>query len=76
MKLKEALKPVSYIARLQIMEKDDYGYNFIFPRDELITRETLEKFYPDLLEREITDGFHGEGIRDGIYVHIEGKEKM
>lgn len=74
MKLGEALKPVSYVARLQVMEKDDYGYNFIFPRDELITRGVIEKFYPDLLEREISDGFHGEGIRDGIYVHIKGKE--
>lgn len=74
MKLGEALKAVSYTARLQVMEKDEYGYKFMFPKFDLITRETIEKFYPDLLGRELTDGFHGEGIRDGIYVHIKGKE--
>lgn len=71
MKLGEALKPVSYTATLQVMKKDDYGYTFMFPRSDLITREIIEKFYPELLEWELSDGFHGEGIRDGLYVHIK-----
>ena len=71
MKLKEAIKAVSYNARLQVLVKDDYGYNFMFPKCDLITRETIEKFYPELLERELSDGFHGEGIREGIYVHLK-----
>lgn len=74
MKFGEAIKAVSYTATLQIMEKDGYGYKFMFPKCDLITRETIEKFYPELLERELSDGFHGEGIRDGIYVHLKGKE--
>lgn len=71
MKLGEALKSVSYVARLQVMKKDEYGYTFMFPKFDLITRETIEKFYPELLDWELSDGFHGEGIRDGIYVHIK-----
>lgn len=70
MTLGEALKCVSYEARLQIMEKDNLGYRFIFPKCDLITRGAIEKFYPELLDRELTNGIHGEGIRDGIYIHI------
>lgn len=72
-KLKEVIKAVSYTARLQVMKKDEYGYNYMFPKDDLITRETIEKFYPELLEMELSDGFHGEGIREGIYVHLKGE---
>lgn len=71
MTLREALKPVSYLAKLQVVELEENGsYKHIFPKDELITRGTIEKFYPELLDRDITNGFHGEGIREGLYVHI------
>jgi hypothetical protein len=76
MKLGLALKPVSYMARLQILEKDEYGtYHYLFPEDELITRHVLEYHYKDLLDRELSDGFHGEGIRDGLYIHIKKEGK-
>ncbi len=71
MKLGDALKVVSYTATLQIMERDkDGNYSYMFPKFDLITRETIEKFYPQLLNRELTNGIHGEGIRDGLYIHI------
>lgn len=71
MKLGTALKAVSYNAQLVVMKKNDTGvYNYVFPKDELITRATIETFYPELLDMELTNGFHGEGIRDGLYVHI------
>lgn len=76
MKLGLALKPVSYAARLQVLEKDEYGtYHYLFPEDELVTRNIIETFYKDLLERELSDGFHGEGSRDGLYIHLKKEEK-
>lgn len=70
MTLREALKPVSYIAELQVMKKTGFDYEYVFPKTELITREVLERFYPELIDREITDGFHGDGDRPGLYVFI------
>lgn len=71
MTLREALKPVSYAAKLQVLElKENGSYEYIFPKSELITRGTIEKFYPELLDRPLTNGFHGEGWREGLYVHI------
>jgi len=70
MTLREALKPVSYAAKLQVVEKENGSYKYIFPESELITRGTIEKFYPELLDRTLTNGFHGEGMREGLYVHI------
>jgi len=71
MKLSLALKPVSYNAQLVVVKKNKSGgYDYVFPKDELVTRFTIEQFYPELLDMELTNGFHGEGIRDGLYVHI------
>lgn len=71
MKLGTALKAVSYVARLVVVKKNEYGgYDYLFPNDELVTRATIETFYPELLDMELTNGFHGEGIRNGLYVHI------
>ena len=72
-KLKDAIQYVSYAAALQVTERDAYGHHrYIFPECQLITRETIEKFYPELLERELCDGFHGEGFRDGLYISLKG----
>lgn len=72
MTLGEALKTVSYLAQLQVVEynEDRSDFEYLFHKDDFITRETLEKFCPDLLIREMKDGFHADGIRPGIYCHI------
>lgn len=70
MTLGEALKPVSYVAQLQVMRKTDHGYDYVFSKDDFINRGIIEEFYPELLGEEITDGFHGEGMRPGLYAHI------
>lgn len=71
MKLSLALKPISYTAQLQVVKKNKNGsYDYVFPKDEYVTRFTIEQFYPELLDMELTNGFHGEGFREGIYVYI------
>lgn len=72
MTLGEALKSVSYIAKLNVVEYDEDSptWRYLFPADEYVNRSVLEKHYPDLLKREMKDGFHGEGQREGIYCHI------
>lgn len=72
MKLKDALGCMSYTARLVLLKRDDdyWNYSYMFPACDLITRGTIEKFYPELLERELTNGCHADGIREGIYIHI------
>lgn len=71
MTLGEALKAVSYVARLQVLKRNENGdYDYLFPKDELVRRDTLEKFHPDLLSCELTNGFHAEGVREGLYIHI------
>ena len=74
MKFGEIIKGISYDAALQIMEQDGFGYKYIFSKYDLIRRGTIEKFYPELLERELGYGLHGEGFRDGIYVYLKGNE--
>lgn len=71
MKLKDLLPFISYTSEIQLMEtKREYkNYHYIFP-NELITRDIIEKFHPELLNRELSDGIHGEGIRDGVYIHL------
>lgn len=70
--LRDLLPFVSYEAQLQLMEteKGSKNYNYIFSPTELIRRDTLEKAYPELLDRELSDGIHGEGTRDGLYIHL------
>lgn len=72
MLLKDVLPFISYTATIQLMETERgyKKYDYIFNSSELITRSTIEKHYPDLLNRELSDGIHGEGTRDGIYIHI------
>lgn len=71
-KLKDLLPFIAYDAEIQLMETERgfKNYEYIFSKDELIRRNTIEKFYPELLDRELSDGIHGEGIRDGIYIHL------
>lgn len=79
--LRDLLPFISYGATLQIMEItraernrcgnfEGYAYEYIFPKTDLIMRETIEQYYPELLDREIADGIHGEGEREGIYIHL------
>lgn len=72
--LRDLISFISYSAKLQLMETEKgrsrKDYNYIFKEDELITREVIEKCYPELLDRELADGIHGEGYRDGIYIHL------
>lgn len=72
MTLRDLLKFVSYTATLQIMEteRDRKEYQYIFGRSELILRSVIEENYPELLDREVSDGIHGEGARDGLYIHL------
>ena len=73
MKLRELLPFISYTARLQILETERgyrKNYSYIFSKEELITRSHIEKFNPELLDRELSDGVHSEGIRDGVYIHL------
>lgn len=79
--LRDLLPFISYGATLQIMEiprkeRCRYGniivnnYEYMFPVSDEITREAIEQCYPELLDREIADGIHGEGEREGIYIHL------
>ena len=71
-KLKDLLSFIAYDAQLQLMETERgyKRYEYVFNSNELIRRDTIEKCYPELLERELSDGVHGEGIRDGLYIHL------
>lgn len=70
--LRDLLKYVSYTATLQLMEtpREKRDYQYIFDRSELILRSVIEENYPELLDREVSDGIHGEGVRDGLYIHL------
>lgn len=74
--LKDLLSFVSYGVQLQILVTErtsEIGakrYEYLFNSSDLITREDIEKCYPELLNKELSDGIHGEGIRDGIYIHL------
>ena len=73
MKLRELLPFILYTARLQILETERgyrKNYSYIFSKEELITRSHIEKFNPELLDRELSSGIHSEGIREGIYIHL------
>lgn len=72
MTLRDLLKFVSYTATLQLMEtpKGKKEYQYIFGKSDLILRGVIEDNYPELLDREVADGIHGEGTRDGLYIHL------
>ena len=73
--LKSLIPFISYGTKLQLLETEKSKnapkrYEYIFSKDDIITREVIEKCYPKLLDRELADGIHAEGIRDGIYIHL------
>lgn len=70
--LRDLLPFISYTATLVLMETERgyRDYKYMFNQTELIRRDVIEKFYPELLDRELSDGVHGEGIKDGIYIHL------
>ena len=72
MKLKNLLPFISYTADIQLMEteREHKSYAYMFPKSEIIKRDIIEKCYPELLDRELSDGIHGEGTRDGVYIHL------
>lgn len=70
--LRDLLKYISYTATLQLMEtpREKKEYQYIFGRSDLILRGIIEDNFPELLDREVSDGIHGEGVRDGLYIHL------
>lgn len=70
--LKDALLVIAYDARIQILTtpRRRKQYSYMFNNSAFINREILEKHYPELLDREMSDGIHGEGSRDGVYIHL------
>jgi len=70
--LRDLMPFISYTADLQIMEteRDFKKYDYVFPKCDIIKRKTIEEHYPELLDRELSDGIHGEGVRDGVYIHL------
>ena len=77
MKLRDLMPFISYTAKLQLVETErEYKeYTRIFPKCDLITRGTIQKHYPELLDRELSDGIHGEGFEGGIYIHLYKETK-
>lgn len=71
-KLKDLLPFIAYDVALQLVERDRNFrvYDYIFAGDLFIDRGAIEKNYPELLERELSDGIHAEGIRDGVYIPL------
>lgn len=63
-KLKDVLQYVAYTAAIDIVECDGPNWHHMFPSCDLITRKTIEEFYPKLLERDLKGGIHGEGFYD------------
>ena len=70
--LRDLMPFISYTADLQIVETERSfkKYNYVFPECDIIKRKTIEEHYPELLDRELSDGIHGEGVRDGVYIHL------
>ena len=79
--LRDLLPFISYGANLYLMEIsraersrtgnfEGYAYEYVFPESDLVMRGTIEQCYPELLDREIADGIHGEGEHNGIYIHL------
>lgn len=74
-KLKDVLQYISYCASLDIVEQGQNQYKHLFPECDLITREVIEKHYPELLERELSNGIHAEGIRkDRLVIPVKKGE--
>ena len=57
-KLKDLLPFIAYNTPLQLMEigRERKKYVYLFSKDDLIFRETIEKSHPELLDRELSDG--------------------
>lgn len=75
-KLKDVLQYVAYGVSLDIIEVDDFGFNrHLFSESDLTARETIERFYPELLERELKGGIHAEGFRrDRLVIPVKKGE--
>lgn len=77
-KVKDVLPFIAYEASLQIVETErEYPrrYDNIFPESTGMNRRILEECYPELLERELSEEIHGEGMKDGIYISVYKEEK-
>ena len=71
-KLKDVLQYVAYGTSLDVIEQNRNQWKHLFPECDLITREVVEEHYPDLLERELANGIHAEGIRkDRLVIPIK-----
>lgn len=74
-KLKDVLQYVAYGTSLDIIEFENGRFTHIFPECDLTTREVIEEWYPELLERELFGGIHAEGTRkDRLVMHIRKGE--
>ena len=74
-KLKDALQYVAYGTSLDIIEQEGVQHHHVFPESDLITREIVEEHYPELLERELTNGIHAEGIRkDRLVIPVKKED--
>lgn len=63
-KLKDVLQYVAYGTALDVIEVDKWGKAaHLFSATDFTSRETIEKFYPQLLNRELYGGIHAEGPR-------------
>ena len=71
-RLRDVLPFISYCVSLQLITtpREYKNYSYMFPDSIFIDRGIIEKYYPELLERELSDGIHGEGLRDGLYIPI------
>lgn len=63
--LRDLLPFVAYGAALDIVRVENGMVVHLFPECDLVTREMLQKFRPDLLDCQLKNGIHAEGIRNG-----------
>ena len=71
--LRQLLPFISYEATINLMATErgmKRCYERVFPSCECINRKVIETYYPELLDKELSDGVHGEGYREGLYIHI------
>lgn len=77
MKVKDVLQHICYTANLDIVEVDKKAFklNYIFPKNDIVSREIIECKYPNLLERNLSDGIHAVGRSNKITIPIEMMEE-
>ena len=70
--VKGLLQYVSYTAQLDFIEVSFRSIKHLFPACDIVTRDIIEKCYPQLLNRELCDGIHAEGHRkDRIVIPLK-----